>query len=393
MIESGSFVMQHQVYLDGQFRPVSQASSAPVMASSLKRTDLFHEWHLRSVENQFSRHPAVATSCEQDLQSRRVLGQSLEAQLGELELLLDHAEGMLGLGTNAAGLRRLDFVNQLLACAVLVQRAPLARTPGYVPINFKVLGFISFGHTLISSIPENIGFMAMKKASALRQVVDIGGGGDDCVQQARRVVHTHVGLNANVLLVTFPCLTRLWVAYAAAFLRRTWGWNQRRIRQGFRLEHRALRCQARVHRLQKLRRQFVLLQQFSKAQDRERVRYPARARHARKLPIQRPLVVLLFHRRIAQVPPQLQAADADGRFNRKRRATTESLISAVRMRRNQRGQFGLCHHYVHLIKENLLAGLLEQPVSKRSAVCSITRILPLVTHRTSRGATGFAYRP
>ncbi len=144
MIEPGSFIMRHQVRSDHQFGPVSGAFFDPAEASSAKRTDLSHGWRLRSLKNQLSGHPEVAHR-KQHVQPRGVFLQSLEANLGEPELLLDHAERMLGLGADA-GLELLQFVNQLLASTVLVQRAALAWPHGHMPIDIEVFGFIALGN-------------------------------------------------------------------------------------------------------------------------------------------------------------------------------------------------------------------------------------------------------
>lgn len=106
----------------------------------------------------------------------------------------------------------------------------------------------------------------------------------------------------------------------------------------------------------------MLLQQVAKAKDLGLVRQSDCTRQERKLPIQRPLLELFLHRQIAQVPPQLQAVNAHHGLHRKRRAITQRLVRATGMRREQRHQLLPSHHLVHLLKENLLAGLLVQRV-------------------------------
>ena len=69
-----------------------------------------------------------------------------------------------------------------------------------------------------------------------------------------------------------------------------------------------------------------------------------------------------FHGRVAQVPPQLQAVDAQHRLHGKRWASAQRLVRAAYMRLDQPHQRRPRHHPVHLLQEDLLARLLGQGI-------------------------------
>ena len=76
-------------------------------------------------------HPHIAQR-KQRHQLRRVLGQSLVANLGKTKLALDHPERVLYLGSNA-GFELLGFVQQAALKGVLVQYPALAGAHGDMP--------------------------------------------------------------------------------------------------------------------------------------------------------------------------------------------------------------------------------------------------------------------
>jgi len=69
-----------------------------------------------------------------------------------------------------------------------------------------------------------------------------------------------------------------------------------------------------------------------------------------------------FHRRIAQVPPQLQAVDAQHGLHCKRRAPTQRLMRTAGVRLDECDQGLPRHHLVHLFKKDFLARLLVEGV-------------------------------
>ncbi len=142
-----------------------------------------------------------------------------------------------------------------------------------------------------------------------------------------------------------------------AVLRRTRRRNQGCVHQCSSLERQALSGQDGVDRIENHRCQFVLIKQMTEARNGGFVLYPACARQPSKLPVQRPLVKLSCHRRVAQVPSQLQAVNAQHHFHRKRRATAQSLVGSACRRRDQRHQFRPWHDVVHFVEEDLLVGL------------------------------------
>ena len=197
---------------------------------------------------------------------------------------------------------------------------------------------------------------------AMRHIVDVGRRADDRMHQPRLGIHADVRLHAEVPLLALLGLMHLGVALAVLVLRRTRRGNEGGVHHRAGLEHQALLGQPGVDGGQQLGRQLVLLQQVAKAKDGGLVGHARGALQAGKAAVQRALVQFLFHGRIAQVPPQLQAMDAQHRLDGKRRPATQRLVCTAGMRLDQRHQLRPRHHLVHLVEEDLLAGLLGQRV-------------------------------
>ncbi|MPM63266.1 hypothetical protein SDC9_110146 [bioreactor metagenome] len=102
-----------------------------------------------------------------------------------------------------------------------------------------------------------------------------------------------------------------------------------------------------------------------KAQDGGLVRHARRSLQADEAAVQRALVQLFFDGRVAQVPPQLQAVDAQHGLDGERRSTAQRLMRTPRVRLDQCHQRGPGHHLVHLVEEDFLAGLLGQRVKAK----------------------------
>jgi len=112
---------------------------------------------LHPSRNSVSGHPQIAQR-KQRYQLRRVLGQSLVANLGKSELTLDDTKQMLNFGAYA-GLDLLSLLQQLAPGRQLIQRRAFARTHGHMPTNTS--GLWPLHGTLIARIRKDDGFFAV----------------------------------------------------------------------------------------------------------------------------------------------------------------------------------------------------------------------------------------
>src|SRR5438105_2200152 len=97
-----------------------------------------------------SRHPQVRQREQRD-ELRRVLRQAAVAHLGEAELPLDHAEGVLDLRADA-GLHLLHSFSDELGLDERVELLALARAHGHMPRRPFRLGPVV--HALVASVAE-----------------------------------------------------------------------------------------------------------------------------------------------------------------------------------------------------------------------------------------------
>mmetsp|Transcript_39182 Transcript_39182/g.92016 ORF Transcript_39182/g.92016 Transcript_39182/m.92016 type:complete len:247 (-) Transcript_39182:3189-3929(-) len=239
-----------------------------------------------------------------------------------------------------------------------IERLALARAHRHVPTRLAVREPLALVHALIARVAPGIALLAVQQTRGLRHVVDVCGGADDAVHQARVRIRTNVRLHAEVPLVALLGLVHLGVALAVLVLGGARRGNDGRVHHRASPEHESLLGQAGIDRGQHLRRELVLLQQVSKAQDGGLVGHARCPFKTDETAVQRPLVQFLFHRRIAQVPPQLQAVDAQHGLDGERRPAAQRLMRTSGMRLDQRHQRGPGHHLVHLVEEDFLAGLL-----------------------------------
>ena len=307
-----------------------------------------------------ARHQHLAQR-KHHLQPRRVLGQTPVAHLGVTELLLDHPERVLHLRPDA-GLDLLDPLDGLGQRSAPVQRGSFARAHGNVPYHLQAPGFGPPVHSLVASVSKGILLLPVQQSCSLSDVVDVGRRADDRMHQARLGIHADVCLHPEVPLVALLRLAHLRVALALGVLGRTGRGNQCGIHQRAGLEHEPLRGQMGVDRGENLRGQLLLLQQVAKPQDRRLVRQPRPTREPRELPVQRAFVQFFLHGRVAQVPPQLQAVDAQHRVSTANGGRPPRAWWAPRARLYQCHHRRPRHHPVHLFKEDLLAGLLGQGI-------------------------------
>jgi len=194
-------------------------------------------------------------------------------------------------------------------------------------------------------------------------------------------------------MVALLRLMHLGIALAGLVLGRTRRGDDGGVHHGAGLEHQAMLGQACVDGAEHLWREFVLLQQVPEPQDGGLVGHADCAFEADEAAVQRPLVQLLLHGRIAQVPPQLQAVDAQHGLDGERRSTAQRLVGASSVWLDQRDQLRPRHNLVHLIEEDFLAGLLGQRVqAKRHLIHASNRPTPS-SHATVGMTRGFADCP
>ena len=89
------------------------------------------------------------------------------------ELALDHPERVFNLGPDAR-LGLLQLIQDRTHRRALVQHLALARPHGHMPVDPNVLRLLSFSHTLVTRVGEDIGFLSVQQRMRLRHVVDVG---------------------------------------------------------------------------------------------------------------------------------------------------------------------------------------------------------------------------
>lgn len=196
-------------------------------------------------------------------------------------------------------------------------------------------------------------------------------------------IHADVSLHAEVPFIALLDLVHLRIALAIVVLGGARGGNDGGVDNRAGLEHQPLLSETGVDEGQYLRRQLALLQQVPKAQDGRLVGHARRAIQPGKASIQRTLTKLFFHGRIAEVPPQLQAMDAQHRLDGERWTPAQSLMRTARVRLDQRHQLGPRHDAFHLVQEDLLAGLLGQRVKTKRALIHALIVADRRSHRQS----------
>ena len=134
----------------------------------------------------------------------------------------------------------------------------------------------------------------------------------------------------------------------------------------------------------------MLLQKVGKAQDGALIRQACGAVQANKATVQGAFLPHFFHRRIAQVPTQLQAVDAQHGLHRKRRAPTKRLVCATGVRLDERNQGLPRHDLVPLFKKHFLARLLVEGVQPKHDLVRVPIFSPLHDACPVQGAWGFA---
>lgn len=194
----------------------------------------------------------------------------------------------------------------------------------------------------------------VQQSSGDVQIVLVGGGGLDTVDEPQSIVHTDVHLYAKVPLVALAGLMHLGIASVLTVLGRARRVDEGGIDKGAFLEHQTGISQMAVDRIEDDLAQPAALQKVTKVEDRGLVgntlgqTQPGKPAHRFNF-IQR-----VFHRRIAQIVEQLQAMNAKHRRQRVWRPTGTSLVIMLAelllqlLPGNQR---------IHLLQKHLATGL------------------------------------
>jgi len=164
---------------------------------------------------------------EQRMQLRRVLGQSAIARLLVSKDVLDDVKRMLNLRSNT-GLELLELLAQP-SCFRIGQRTALAGAQSNVPRHRAFLIFLAPLNTLVASITEGRGLVAMQQRVGLGDVAHIGGSGDQRMGQSRISINTDVRLHTKMPLISLLGLVHLRVARPIFVFRRAGGFDDRRI--------------------------------------------------------------------------------------------------------------------------------------------------------------------
>src|SRR5690554_5268642 len=161
----------------------------------------------------------------------------------------------------------------------------------------------------ITGITEHAQLVTVKKVAGGHDVVDIGSGGIDAVDQAERIVHADMHLHAKVPLVAFSGLSHLRVALAAFILRGAWCRNDGSIHNAAFTQHQTIFLQVLVHLFEQHLAKTMALQEMTKLENGGFVRQAVQLQ-AGELAHGFDLIQCVFHGRITEVIEQLHAVDS-----------------------------------------------------------------------------------
>jgi len=111
-----------------------------------------------------------------------------------------------------------------------------ARPHGHMPTDLPVMILVALLDALVARVRKDVGLFSSEQCMRLGDVVDVGGGGDDCMRKPRFGIHPDVHLHAEIPVVAFLGLVHLGVAAAAGILGRAQRRNQRGVDQRALLE-------------------------------------------------------------------------------------------------------------------------------------------------------------
>ena len=284
----------------------------------------------------------------QQVQPVIVLGQAAIADLAITEDLLDVPKGMLHFGTNTG----FDFFGfQFVGIQLLPGARSFGDEPGDIP---AVLVLIPLLKAKVTGIAEDSLIFTVQQAASGHDVVNVGSGGIDAMNQAQRVVDADVHLHSEVPLITFLGLMHFRITLACLVLGRTRRRNDSGIDNAAFTQHQAVFLQMFVHLFEQNHlAETVTLQEMPEIKNGGLVRQAIQLQTG-EVPHGFDLVQSIFHGRIAQVIEQLHAMDSQHGRQRIRRPAVLALriitgyLLLQLLPRNQ---------LVHPFQKDLAAGL------------------------------------
>jgi len=236
------------------------------------------------------------------MQPVAVLGKAAIADLAITKDPLDVPEGMLDLGTNTGfDLLCFQFVG--------IQRLPGARPFGNEPGDvFAVLMLIPLLNAKVTGVAEDSLLFTMQQLVGGHDVVNIGSGGINAMNQTERVVDTNVHFHAEVPFVALSGLVHLRITLASLVLGGAGSRDDGGIYDASFTQHQAVFLQVFVHLFKQRLAKTVLLQEMPEVENR-RLIWQTVQLQTREVPHGFDLVQRVFHGRIAQVIEQLHAVN------------------------------------------------------------------------------------
>ncbi len=190
----------------------------------------------------------------QHAQSILVLGQAAVADLGIAEHSLDVEERMLDLGPH-----RCFQLFSMRLWAVRVHGPALARSCSNEVFCFPFLLAEVISNTPVTRVTEDPLPFAMQQLIDDPEIMSVGGGRLQTVDQAQGIVDANVHLHLEVPLLAFSCLVHLRVSLALLVLGRAGRVDDAGIDNRAFAQHQPLFLQVAVHLLEDLVAELVAL--------------------------------------------------------------------------------------------------------------------------------------
>ena len=179
---------------------------------------------------------------------------------------------MLHLGAEV-GLRRLHQI-QKSALWCLWKHSALAGLHGNPELSLAVLEVVSFLDTDVAGIAVDEAFIPMKPVCCCVQLMNVGGGALNRVDQARCGINADVATHSKEPLLALGHRVHFRIPLLGLVLGGAGGIDDRGIKDRAFSQHHSPLAQHLVHTLEDLLRDPVLFQQMAKVEDRGLIRDP-----------------------------------------------------------------------------------------------------------------------
>jgi len=237
------------------------------------------------------------------MQTVGVLRKAAIANLAITKDLLDVPEGMLHFGANTG----FDFFGFQFVCIQLLPGTrPFGNEPEHVLAVFMLVPLLD---TKVSGIAEDSLLFTVQQLVGGYDVMNVGSGGINAMNQAQSVVDTNVHLHAEVPLIAFLGLMHLRIALAGAVLCGAGSRDNGGINDAAFTQHQAVFLQVLINFFEQHLAKAMLLQEMPKVENGRLVRQAIQLQ-ARELAHGFNLVEGVFHSRIAQVIEQLHTVNS-----------------------------------------------------------------------------------